>query len=198
MLTTAQLDEAWKVVDEASLPDDLRGAALREVLRSIGAGAGAAGRPHRSPEVKGKNSGEDSRQGGSISERAMLEEVARQTDVAVEQLEKLVMLEDGELRLVLGNKDVAKRSNREGARIVARLLTVIGLHGLGRADTPFELIRSECERLKVYDSKNFTSNHLKDVEGFAVRGTGNARRLEARSQGLRAFPDLVTQLLGDS
>lgn len=198
MLTSDQLTEAWKVVDQADLPEGMREAALREVLRSLYVEADTAGKPRRVSDGKKDKDGDSGESGDSISEQDMLAEVARQTDVPVEQLEQLVMLEDGELKIVLGNKDVGKKSNAEGTRIVARILTVVGLHGLGRADTTFDLIRKECERLKVYDSKNFASNHMMTVDGFAVRGTGSARRLEARSPGLRAFPELVSQLLGDS
>ena len=199
MLTSDQLTEAWKVVDQADLPEDMREAALREVLRSLHLEADTAGKPRRVSDSKKKDKDGDSGESGdSISEQDMLAEVARQTDVPVGQLEQLVMFEDGELKIVLGNKDVGKKSNAEGTRIVARILTVVGLHGLSRSDTTFDLIRKECERLKVYDSKNFASNHMMTVDGFTVRGTGSSRRLAARSPGLRAFPDLVNQLLGDS
>jgi len=130
-----------------------------------------------------------------VGEQEMLEEVARQTGVSVERLEQLVMLEDGDLKMVLTTKDLSQKSNAEATRIIARILTVVGLYGLGRADTPFEMIRAECDRLKVYDSKKFASDHLPSIDGFAVRGD-KKRRLEARRPGLKAFPALVDTLLG--
>jgi hypothetical protein len=62
---------------------------------------------------------------------------------------------------------------------VAQTLTIARGFGLEENETPLEVIRSECTRLKVYDSANFSSQ-LAKLAGYVVSGSGQNRRLRAK------------------
>ena len=194
MSTSQVVKEAWANVNEADLPESMKEAAFREVLRSMLAGAEPVGKPrYLAPKMSIKPEGDPDRT--EIDEAEMVNAVCHATGADADKLERLVMVDDGVIKLVPPGKDLGK-SNAEATRVVAQILTIVGACGLDRKDTEFEVIRKECDRLRVYDSKNFASNHLKKIDGFVVKGTGSGRRLEPKSVGIRAFSDLVEKLVG--
>ncbi len=83
-------------------------------------------------------------------------------------------------------------------RAAAQIITVVRKVGMGHTDTDFDVIRDECQRKHCYDGANFASRHLPSIEGFAVKGEGRNKRLEARHGGLTAFPALIDRVLGES
>ena len=50
---------------------------------------------------------------------------------------------------------------------------------------------------KVYDPPNF-SFHIAKLAGYVVSGSGQNRRLRAKSSGIKAFPAVVDALASDS
>ena len=87
------------------------------------------------------------------------------------------------------------KNNAERTRAVAQILAMTRGFGLGESDTPLEVVRAECDRLKVYDQNNFAA-HMKALNGYVVTGTGQNRRLRAKGPGISAFAGLVDDLLG--
>lgn len=87
------------------------------------------------------------------------------------------------------------KNNAERTRAVAQILAMARGFGLGESETSLEIIRAECDRLKVYDSANFSS-HMKALNGYVITGTGQNRRLRAKGPGIAAFPGFMEKLLG--
>lgn len=205
METGDVLKKAWAAVQDAGLPPEVQPVAFREAVRLL-APRHTAPAPTAAPHSDGRGNsgrgrGEDrndsngGREGPVASEDQIYDRVVAQTGVDRGRLEQLVHLDD-DLRVSLPGLKLGK-SNSERARAVAQLLTITRGFGLEENETPLEVIRAECDRLKVYDSANFSS-HMKALSGYVLNGTGQNRRLRAKGPGIQAFPGLVDGLLGDS
>ncbi len=118
------------------------------------------------------------------------------TNTSASALENLIHLDDGRLRLSLPGIKLGK-NNADRTRAIAAIFTIVRSFGLDEDDTSVELVRDEAQRLKCYDSANFSS-HLKALQGFVIKGSGNNRRIQAKGPGIKAFPDLVSKLMGES
>jgi hypothetical protein len=200
MLTSDVIKEAWSAVTEAGLPDVVKETAFREVLRFMLTGSGPVGKPRFNPRSTGSEGGTVSSQGGDsgtveVDEAEVFAKVEHETGVSAEKLERILMIDDGVIKMIMPGKDIGKNT-AEAARVVAQVITVVGAYGLDRRDTEYEVIRKECDRLRVYDSKNFASKHLPNIPGFVTKGSGSARRLEAKAVGVKAFSEVVDTLLG--
>jgi hypothetical protein len=125
----------------------------------------------------------------------MYDKVVAQTGVSRDKLEQIVHLDDDGPRISIPGLKLG-RNNAERARAVAQVLTIVRGFALGENETPLDVIRGECERLKVYDSANFSSSHMKALNGYVINGTGQNRRVRAKGQGIAAFPGVVDSLLG--
>ena len=126
----------------------------------------------------------------------MYDRVVTQTGVDRDKLERLVLLDEDGPRLALPGIKLGK-STADRARAVAQVLTIVRGFGLEEDSTSLDLIRTECTRLKVYDSANFSAQVTK-MDGYPVAGSGPNRRLRARGPAIAAFPALVDRLLGES
>jgi hypothetical protein len=124
----------------------------------------------------------------------MFARVEQHTGVDSKKLERLVHLDDNEPKISISGLKLGK-NNAERTRAVAQILTVTRSFGLEENETPLEIIRTECDRLKVYDSANFSS-YMRALNGYVVTGNGSNRRLRIKSPGVSAFPALVDNLLG--
>jgi hypothetical protein len=196
------LKKAWAAVEDAELPAEIQLVAFQEAIRltSPSNGVSLSGAPAR--RETGDNSGSNgsggtypdvgNREGASESE--IYDRVSEQTGVDRDKLEQLVHLDDDELRVSVPGLKLGK-SNSERTRAVAQILTITRGFGLDETETSLEVIRGECERLKVYDSANFSA-HLKALSGYVINGGGQNRRLRAKSPGIEAFATLVDSLLG--
>lgn len=187
---------------EAELPEGVKEIAFREVLRFMLIGSEPVGKPRFNPRSTGVGAGTVSGQGVDssgveVDEAEVFAKVEHETGVSADKLERILMIDDGVIKMVLPGKDLGKNT-AEAARVVAQVITVVGAYGLDRRDTEYEVIRKECDRLRVYDSKNFASKHLPNIPGFVTKGSGSARRLEAKAFGVKAFSDVVDTLVGAS
>lgn len=122
--------------------------------------------------------------------------MSEHTGVAVEKLERVFHLDNGVVRILL-NHTALGSSAADKTRAAAQIITVVRKVGMGHTDTDFDIIREECQRKHFYDSGNFASKHVPNIDGFAVKGEGRNKRLEARNGGLAAFPVLVDKVLGE-
>lgn len=184
---------AWDAVDAADLPPDMRPIAYREAIRLL---APAQERTVSPPRDRQRQKGENGDRDGDInvSEDEIYDRVVKQTGVDRTDLEQIVHLDDDALKVSLPGLKLGA-NNAERARAVAQILTISRGFGLEESETPLELIRAECDRLRVYDQGNFSS-HMKALTGFVVIGTGQNRRVRAKGPGIAAFPALVESLLG--
>jgi hypothetical protein len=132
-----------------------------------------------------------------VDEAAVVAAVADSTGVSVAKLERLFHIDDGVVKILVNHVALGS-SEAEKARTTAQIVTVVRKVGMGEADTPFDVIRQECQRKHCYDLRHFGNKHMPNIAGFAVKGDGRAKRLEARNGGVTAFPALVDKVLGES
>jgi hypothetical protein len=198
------LKAAWSEVEDAGLPPEIRPAAFREAVRLIapverrGSSTGPPTRDH-TKTVGTAVSSDDSTNGdrsGSPTEDEIYDRVVEHTGVDRARLERLVHLDDDGLRVSIPGLRLGSNT-ADRARAVARLLTITRGFGLEEAETPLEILRAECIRLKVYDSKNF-STQIARLEGYVLGGSAQNRRLRAKSPGIQDFAAFVETLLPDS
>jgi hypothetical protein len=195
------LKKAWDAVDGAGLPEAVRPIAFQEAVRLLAPDAPAAAPPMAtgrddtgSASLGGPANGAERR--SDVPEEEIYDRVVEHTGVDRAKVEQVVHLDDDGLRVSLPGLRLG-RNNAERTRAVAQILTIARGFGLGENETPLEVIRGECNRLKVYDSANFSA-HVGKLNGYVVSGSGLNRRLRAKSPGIQAFPALVDALVSDS
>jgi hypothetical protein len=199
----AVLSEAWSEVEKAGLPTEIQAIAFREAVRLLapeggtarragGASTGHATSGVRAEGVSEPNGGD---RGVTISEEEIYDRVVMHAGVDRRKLEAVVHLDDDGPRVSLPGLKLGS-NNADRTRAVAQIITITRGFGLDEAETPLELIRAECSRLKVYDSANF-STQISKLSGYVVSGSGQGRRLRAKSQGIQHFPALLDSLVSD-
>jgi len=199
------LKDAWSAVEKADLPREIQPIAFREAVRLLASPtasaeptgrAGPTGRPSSGVRADAAGEPNDGAGGGAVSEDEIYDRVARSTGADRNKLEQVVHLDDDGPRVSLPGIKLGS-NNADRTRAVAQIITVTRGFGLDETETPLELIRAECNRLKVYDSANF-STQISKLNGYVVSGSGQNRRLRAKSPGIQNFPALVDSLLGES
>ncbi|MBT2499224.1 hypothetical protein J7E25_08955 [Agromyces sp. ISL-38] len=191
---------AWHGVESADIPEGFREVAFREVLRYLlepAAPPQAQPRQLAAPTGEGKaNATVADASVDVVDEAAAVAAVAEHTGVGAEKLERLFHIDNGVVKLLVNHQSLGGNA-ADKTRATAQVVTIVRKIGMGLTETPFDVIREECVRKHFYDPKNFASAHLPAIEGFAVKGDGKNRRLEARSGGVTAFPALVDKILGE-
>ncbi len=204
MEVSETLKIAWEAVESAGLPEQIQEAAFREAVRllapteSASSPARGQSRPPKLHRGTGGSAGNTVEAGTTldIDEDEIYDRVATHTGADRGLLEQLVHLDGDAIKVSIPGLRLG-RNNAERARAVAQILTVTRGFGLEENGTPLEVIRVECERLKVYDQANFSSQ-LKALNGFVITGADRNRRLRAKGVGIEAFPDLVETMVGGS
>jgi hypothetical protein len=213
MEASETLKKAWTAVEDAGLPEKMHEIAFREAVRLLApvqvVAAPPAAATHTSGRaaesgVKGVSTGSGTNGGGSSgdgpkiteAESAVVDKVEQHTGVSREKLEELVHLDDGVLKVSLPGIKLGK-NNADKTRAIAQILTIVRGFGLDEDETSLELVRAEAQRLKCYDSANFSSQ-VKALHGYLITGSGANRRIRAKSGGINAFPAFVDSLLGES
>lgn len=130
----------------------------------------------------------------SVTEEEMYELVMQHTHVDKLKLEKLVQLDDGEVKLNLssikGNLTTAGYT-----RSIATVLAIVRNAGLGEIATPVSAVKIECERLKKFDVKHF-AEHISSIENFSIVGSGKSRSLKPRTPAFATLTSNIDALLG--
>jgi hypothetical protein len=197
------LKTAWEAVESAELPKEIQEAAFREAVRLLAPDQSVAPVTSRLRSQTNAASSARTTTGGTAdddgvapaaSEEEIYTRVATQTGVDRDLLEQLVHLDGTAIKISVPGLRLG-RNNAERARAVAQILTVTRGFGFEEPGTPLEVIRTECERLKVYDQANFSSQ-IKALGGYVITGSGPNRRLRARGAGIQAFGGLVANLIG--
>lgn len=197
---------AWAAVEESGVPEQMQEFAFKEALRSL-LGTAAPARPGLdrpasagagTGSVGGYDDGESEDAGaGTVDERAVIAAVSEHTGVPAEKLEQVFHIDNSLVKISVNHNALGKNA-ADKARATAQIITVVRKIGMGHGDTDFDIIRDECQRKHFYDSKNFASAHMPGIDGFVVRGEGRSKRLEARTSGINAFPNLIDKVLGTS
>lgn len=195
---------AWTAVEESGVPEHMQKLAFQEALRSLLGTVPQAGPVQKAKQPKpgggggGKQTGDDDGGGAaSVDEDAVIAAVAEHTGVPAEKLERVFHLDNGVVKILLNHTALGGNA-ADKTRATAQIITVVRKIGMGQADTDFDIIRDECQRKHFYDGGNFASKHLPNIEGFAIKGEGRSKRLEARNGGVTAFSVLIDKVLGES
>lgn len=192
------LRKAYEAVTAAAIPDHLHEVAFREAMRVlVPPPSGAAQATSRAGGGTGSTpSGEVVDPTPQVSEDSMYDQVAAQTGVQRDKIERLVHMDDDGPRITIPGMKLGK-NNAEKARVIAQVLTIVRGFGLGENDTSLEVVRGEVVRLKCYDPANFTAQ-LSKLDGFVITGSGQSRRIRAKASGIQAFAGLVDRLVGET
>lgn len=208
MSTSSVLQEAWSAVEKANLPESIHEVAFREAVRLIAPPTVASAQPTRVGQTSISRatttvSGTPAGVGDSLNENAislsedeLVRKVSTGTGADADALGNLIYVDGGVLRLNLPGIKLGK-NNADRTRTIAAVFTVVRSFGLDEDDASVELVREEAQRLRCYDSANFSSQ-LKALQGFVIKGAGNNRRIQAKSPGISEFPNLVAKLMGES
>jgi len=200
---------AWAAVEESGVPDHMQELAFKEALRVL---LGTTTQPvqqqiKQTPKPPGGGGGggggkrapaDDDGDGATAAdEETVIAALVEHTGVPAEKLEKVFHLDNGVVKLLVNHSSLGSNA-ADKTRATAQIITVVRKIGMGYADTSFDVIRAECDRKHFYDPGNFASKHLPNIEGFAVKGEGRNKKLEARNGGINAFPALIDKVLGES
>ena len=160
---TDLLRGAAKVVDDADLPQDLRGFGFAILVWRLLSQSPPAGQALNAPEVP-----PNADQLGAIASRigVKLDDAGRMYDVS-----------KGELRLVVGRNRLS-HSKASATRDLA-LLTAAGRQACGIDDqwTASEILREVCREYGVLDISNFAGDLTKAREALLFRGKGAMREV---------------------
>lgn len=199
---TALLRRAWAAVEVADLPEEIQPVAFTEAVRLLVPSEKRAGSGRRTTfetPLGGRESAADANgddTNAAPSEAEIYDRVVEHTGADRAKLEKLVHMDDDGLRISVSGLRLGK-NNADRARAVAQLMTICRGFGLGENETPIEVIRAECARLKVYDQANFSAQ-IGRLDGYVFAGSGQNRRLRAKPGGISAFASLVDALIAVS
>ncbi|WP_241060380.1 hypothetical protein [Streptomyces marispadix] len=194
------LKDAWAAVEAADLPGEIQPVAFREAVRLLSPASSATTSAmltsgHSTDSAPGTVEPEGSAAHAPIAEREIYDRVVEHTGVDRAKLEHLVHMDDDGPHMSVPGLKLGK-SNAERARAVAQIIIMVRSFGIGENETPLEVIRAECERLKVYDSANFSSQ-VRALNGYVVTGSGQNRRVRAKSAAVQSFSGFVDSLLTD-
>lgn len=213
MEVSETLKKAWTAVEDAGLPEKIQEVAFREAVRLLVPTQVVATAPAAAPSTSGEtrksaqttaSTGSGTSGGGSNgdgskiteAESTILDKVEQHTGVSRSKLEELVHLDDGVLKVSLPGIKLGK-NNADKTRAITQILTIVRGFGLDEDETSLELVRAEAQRLKCYDSANFSSQ-VKVLNGYLITGSGANRRIRAKSGGINGFPAVVDSLLSES
>jgi hypothetical protein len=200
MEVSETLRQAWAAVEGADLPERIHEVAFREAVRLLSpvpmnaptAATARLGNPSgNATEASAEGTGGES--AVAVSEEQIYDRVVAHTGADRDKLERVVHRDGDALKVSIAGLKLGK-NNAERARTVAQILTITRGFGLEESETPLEVIRAECDRLRVYDQNNF-SGHMKALNGFVITGSGTNRRVRAKGAGIAAFPGLLDTLV---
>jgi len=198
------LKAAWASVQEADLPDDLRGVAFTEAVRllapqtapALGLAAAAAGSGDTGTPQGQSNGGAPDQPEDGLTEEKMYDALEHATSTPRAKLEALLHLHEGTPQLSV-NSGSLKGSVAAKMRLIAQVIAVtrvVALHE--QQGVSLEAIRAECERLHTFDVKNF-STQVKKVDGLVMTGSGKNTLLKVKPAAISSFADTVTSILPD-
>lgn len=188
------LRRAYGAVETAGIPEHLQAAAFREAVNLLSpepTQPAPISPPTPTPASVTAANGDST---PAVSEEVMYARVAEHTGADAKRLERLVHMDEDGPRITLPGLRLGA-TNAEKTRVVAQVLTIFRGFGLGENDTPLEAIRNEVMRLKCYDSANFSAQ-LAKLDGFVITGSGQSRKIRAKSDGIGSFAALVERLVG--
>ena len=204
------LATAWREVEAANLPENVRGIAFGEAIRLVDNGT-ARPMVRREAQVAstlGSPAGEGRSRtptgtpavdqvGGDpqMSADEFFRRLAEETGVVVDKLERVLQLNEGIPRLNLPGRRLGP-SLKQRMEAVAIMITVARSVALDESETKAATVRAECARLKSLD-QNF-STYVSNLPGILYTGPTSDRIFRVRPQGLAAFSVTIDRVLGSA
>jgi hypothetical protein len=181
------LRKAADAVDQADVPQDLRGIAYSRALDRLGVDA--------PPELNGStasNGAAGPLNGASVCEE--VERIARKLGVDPDRVARVVDVDDDGVHLTVPRSalpPVKLEAMQQIARLVSAARQAAGLDG---EYTPLATIRDACDNRGVLD-RNFSSAMQRlDGDGMRFRGPSRSREVKVNAAGYEAAGAIVRRL----
>jgi hypothetical protein len=175
-----RLRSAAQVVDDASLPSDLRSAGFVLAFQ-------AQGSHDRSTSASTVASP------GAAAESGR---VAAKLGVDVETIEEIYDLAGGRVELILPRRVLAPAKTAAVVEIVHLVVAARQLLEVDVEWTPVSAVRDECDHMGVLDGNFGRAIAGVSGNGFRVRGSGKARELKINAAGLETAGAIANRLGG--
>jgi hypothetical protein len=167
------LTRAVEAVEKASVPDDLRAAALPEAIQLFARGVQA---PIAAPPRSTGTSAEEP----STNATPSLDKLAQRLGIPLDVLSDVYVEVNGELQLGVPSRNIAS-SKKEGAAEIA-VLVCVGRQGTGVDQdlTPNAEVRRWAQELNRYDEKHF-GEHIQAADHLlTIVGKGQRRQMRVK------------------
>lgn len=164
------LNSAWNSVSSSELPDEFKGLALRELLRArLGADGPIQGRPTPPSGTPRQPRTENGQEDATVDVDSAYATLASETGIDEDQIREVLLIEaSGEIHVLPPGRQLGS-NNTERTRNVVSLIVGARYGAFGDRTVNIEVIRSECQDKKCYDSGNFKSNHVGKHDGVSTR-----------------------------
>ena len=203
MDVSENLKKAWSDVEAASLPEHVQAIALAEALRMrfgsspvVEQKAAGATKADKSPaRPKGSASGDAiGDAGATVDADSFFAAIERETGVSADTLETIFFLKDG-VPCINAPRRMLGQSLKQSQVNVTTLIAVARHFGLGEAEVPDLAVRTECQRLNVFD-RNFASN-VKGITGILQTGD-RTKVFKIRTAVIDTFASSVAAVSGEA
>jgi hypothetical protein len=179
----AAIEAALRIVEEAGVPDDLRGLAFEKAYDAL-TGSNA---PAQAPTDTGVGIAADSRAG-----RDEVGQVASRLRIDPGSVQRVVDFDDDGVHVIVPRSRLAKQKSTAIQQVAT--LVVAARQAVGREEwTPQSIVREETEALGVDDRSNFAT-HIRHAQGIRVRGSGRTGEIKMNAVGFEAAAELIKQL----
>ncbi|WP_144800878.1 hypothetical protein [Curtobacterium sp. BH-2-1-1] len=199
------LKKAWVAVEASGVPESLYETAFQTAVRLLtGPNPQAAASPVDvvtpapldAPD--GAPEGQDA--GADPTERPagtdFFSKVSRVCGLSREAVAKVFYLEEDVVQLYPSASELGK-TNADRARSVAVLLVAVYDWAFETRPLPISVVKSACQALHCYDSKNFSSN-VNDLQSIIITGEKQRKLLRAKPATVAAFREIMQPLVGEA
>lgn len=186
------LKTALQAVEDANIPADLRAIAFTKAIDVLSGSDDTTTRSSRTGENGGGGGG-----GGPVTESDRLKKLADALSVPHERIEMLYVEHDGDLQVAADPAQLGNSTNKRAGSIGLLIAAGRQLGGWDEGPTSDAAIRSEIDRLGLYDSTNY-SKHMKELGAwFNVNGTSRSATYKLKFSGreyLKALAKEITEI----
>lgn len=198
------LRDAWDETEKAELPEHIHKVAFTHALAMLGGAAptppatttGAAPPSLPATATLAADSTPNSSDGSaSTSTDDLFEELASETGVSRDKLERVLYFHEGVPGIAVPSRKLGK-NKAEQTRAVALLLFCAHHFALNTNELSVEVVREACETLTCYDSANFSST-LDKVKGTNYTGPKGKKVLRLRPNTVEKFQQEIAAILGE-
>lgn len=184
-----RLKRAADAVEAAEVPSDLRGIAFEHSLKALGVGASTAGIGSGTEEV-GPEFGQVT---APVHGTGALARIGSRLGLSEDAVSRVFEEDGGEIRLIVRRAMLPHPNSKAASMRDVALLVVTGRQAAGLEDsTSYDVIRTECQEIRVYDRPNFATE-LAKLE-FRTTGGPRARHAKAHRHHYEDAADLIRRI----